>query len=556
MSNYLVLARKYRPSNFDDVVGQKHITDLLKQAIESGRVAHSYLFCGPRGIGKTSCARILAQCLNAENGPTVNPDPDSSISKEIAKGTSFDVMEIDGASNRGIDEIRTLRESVKFAPSYAKYKIYIVDEVHMLTTEAFNALLKTLEEPPEHVKFIFATTDPNKLPATIVSRCQRYDFKRITLNDIIGQLKSVCLKEKLTIDEGALLSIAKAAQGSMRDGLSILDQLSAITSHEIKNEDVYSMLGIVETDLLFSLVDSLGEGNCLDALQKLDEMIDKGKDIKQLSKDITEHFRHLMIIKIGGKSLGKLVDYPASVKDMFLEQTKKFTLGKIIQSIELLIQSQDIARVTETVRMPLEVTFAKMTYDQMKTKTAEDLPKAVNKQKSGFTQSTVVNSNKGQVDLTPVLSSHDKAEIEMKSEPEAQPEPVPESETLTSEKDIIDDGEELSMDVIIRDWDKLTHAVSQQKMSLATYLQEGTPVAMKGNELTIGFPAKCSFQKSSLESANNVMMVQDIFSKKLNQSIRLKYVIKDNVPPRKEDSSVENVLNEFQGKVVNRWHNE
>ncbi len=185
--SYLVLARKYRPQNFEELVGQDHITDLLRKSIESGRIAHAFLFCGPRGIGKTSCARILAKSLNCQNGPTLKPCGVCPACLEIANGNSFDVIEIDGASNRGIDEIRTLRENVKFAPSYGRYKIYIVDEVHMLTTEAFNALLKTLEEPPEHVKFIFATTEANKVPATILSRCQRFDFKRISLEIIDGE---------------------------------------------------------------------------------------------------------------------------------------------------------------------------------------------------------------------------------------------------------------------------------------------------------------------------------------------------------------------------------
>src|SRR5262245_39732755 len=194
---YQVLARKYRPQTFKDVIGQEHITELLKKAIESNRVHHAYLFCGPRGIGKTTCARILAMCLNAEGGPKTQPDLQSAIAADIMKGNSLDCIEIDGASNRGIDEIRSLRESVKFAPSYSRFKIYIVDEVHMLTTEAFNALLKTLEEPPPHVKFIFATTEPNKVPATIISRCQRFDFKRISIQQTIETLKGIAKKEKL-----------------------------------------------------------------------------------------------------------------------------------------------------------------------------------------------------------------------------------------------------------------------------------------------------------------------------------------------------------------------
>src|SRR3989339_209716 len=222
--SYLVLARKFRPQNFDDVVGQEHITDILKKAIKANRVAHSYLFCGPRGIGKTSCARILAKTLNCEKGPADRPCDKCSACTEILKGNSFDVLEIDGASNRGIDEIRALRENVKFAPSYGKYKIYIVDEVHMLTAEAFNALLKTLEEPPPHVKFIFATTEPQKIPATILSRCQRFDFRRVSVCQLVDHLKRILSCEKLSLSPTALTSIVREAQGSVRDALSLLDQ--------------------------------------------------------------------------------------------------------------------------------------------------------------------------------------------------------------------------------------------------------------------------------------------------------------------------------------------
>src|SRR5258708_30213427 len=223
--SYLVLARKYRPQNFEELVGQAHITELLRKSIESGRIAHAFLFCGPRGIGKTSCARILAKSLNCQNGPTLKPCGTCFACQEIAKWNSFDVIEIDGASNRGIDEIRALRENVKFAPTYGRYKIYIVDEVHMLTSDAFNALLKTLEEPPEHVKFIFATTEVHKVPATILSRCQRYDFKLIGAQMIAARLKYVLEQEKVGFDDAAVSIVAREAAGSMRDAMSLLDQV-------------------------------------------------------------------------------------------------------------------------------------------------------------------------------------------------------------------------------------------------------------------------------------------------------------------------------------------
>ena len=275
--SYIVLARKYRPQKFDELIGQEHITHLLKEAVSTKRLGSAYLFSGPRGVGKTSCARILAKSLNCKNGPTLSPCGTCPACIEIAEGRSFDVIEIDGASNRGIDEIRTLRENVKFAPSYGHFKIYIVDEVHMLTTEAFNALLKTLEEPPEHVKFIFATTAPSKVPATIISRCQRFDFRRIAIELTKKPLGTVCAKEKIKADDDALFAISKAASGSLRDALSILDQLGAMKERDIKMSDVTSMLGLVELELIFKLVDALADKTAAGRSARSTKSSKKGK---------------------------------------------------------------------------------------------------------------------------------------------------------------------------------------------------------------------------------------------------------------------------------------
>src|SRR3990167_1967535 len=297
--SYLVLARKYRPQTFAEVIGQDHITQLLKRSIESKRIAHAFLFCGPRGIGKTSCARILAKSLNCQEGPTLTPCGQCVACREITSSNSFDVIEIDGASNRGIEEIRTLRENVKFAPSYGRYKIYIVDEVHMLTPEAFNALLKTLEEPPAHVKFIFATTEPHKLPATILSRCQRFDFRRIPLKDIIVKLKEVAKEEKLDIEEDVFLYIGKASDGSMRDAESILDQTSSLSKGKATLKDVVDSLGMIEQETLFRSADLIIERNTKEAIHLVGRVLDSGKDEKQFLTELLEHFRNIMIAKAG-----------------------------------------------------------------------------------------------------------------------------------------------------------------------------------------------------------------------------------------------------------------
>ncbi len=558
--SYLVLARKYRPNTFDEVIGQGHITELLKQAISAGRLAHAFLFCGPRGIGKTSCARILAKSLNCSKGPTATPCGTCPACTEITSGSSFDVLEIDGASNRGIDEIRTLRENVKFAPSYGQFKIYIVDEVHMLTTEAFNALLKTLEEPPGHVKFIFATTDPNKVPSTIISRCQRYDFKRIALKESVEALQKICRKEKLQVDQQALYAIAKAAQGSFRDALSILDQVSALSSRGITDEDVYAMLGLVEVDLLFELTDALAKKDCVAALKVFDSIVEKGKDIKQLTKDLVEHFRNLMVIKIGGKSLGKLVDYPVAIKEKYLAQSQMFSLNEILDAIDIFIKAQDMARVTETLRTPLEIAFARLSCEN-------DLPRGqdivVNAQKPGKKDSvrkTVKKHSPAALKEAPPPSRSPEKDAEADLIPPAVEEdddPEDSHEPLVQEKDIAPVA--LDLEKIRQSWDALTYGVSRKRMSLATYLQEGAPVDLKGNKLTIGFAPDHLFHKETLEQQDNRQVVEQIFNEKLRTKIIIEYVMVDQLDSDHtvlDEPLIQTALEKFQGKVVSKWHND
>jgi DNA polymerase-3 subunit gamma/tau len=524
--SYLVLARKYRPQNFEELVGQAHITELLRKSIESGRIAHAFLFCGPRGIGKTSCARILAKSLNCQNGPTLKPCGECSACLEIANGNSFDVIEIDGASNRGIDEIRTLRENVKFAPSYGRYKIYIVDEVHMLTSDAFNALLKTLEEPPEHVKFIFATTEVHKVPATILSRCQRFDFKRIQVEVIMANLKSICGKENLKANEEALFAIAKAAQGSMRDALSILDQLSALSDKGIDAADVFSMLGMVEIEFLFDLTDALIARSCVKALDIFNQIIERGKDIKQLGKDLTEHFRHLMIVKVGGVSLNGLIDYPAGVKQRLAAQAEKITIAGILKAIELFIEAQETAKIMETLRMPLEIAFAKLTYGGSTGNIPSTPPIAT----------AAVGTN-------PVISTAMPA---AKAPVQAA---APQAPKTTIKAETFED--------IKMHWNALTHEVSHRKMALATYLQEGMPCEFKGGKLVIGFSKANSFAKDSLDTKENLKFFEELFSEKLNAPVTVNFKIIDIASSvvKQEEPVVRSALEMFGGKVVKEWPN-
>jgi DNA polymerase-3 subunit gamma/tau len=303
---YQVIARKYRPQRFADVVGQEHVTQTLANAIQQNRIAHAYLFCGPRGTGKTTVARIFSKSLNCTDGPKVDFDDSDPRCIEITEGRSIDVLEIDGASNNGVEQVRELRETVKYAPASSKFKIYIIDEVHMLSTAAFNALLKTLEEPPAHVKFMFATTDPEKVLPTILSRCQRFDLRRIPVALIVKHLSEIAKKENVQIEEAALHAIARGADGGMRDAESALDQLISFCGDKIVESDVLSMFGLTSRAQVLALADNILKGDAESVLRELNALAHHGKDLGRLLSDVLGHFRNRLIYPVSRGDLGLL----------------------------------------------------------------------------------------------------------------------------------------------------------------------------------------------------------------------------------------------------------
>ncbi|MDA1045248.1 MAG: DNA polymerase III subunit gamma/tau, partial [Verrucomicrobia bacterium] len=306
---YEVLARKWRPQTFEDVVGQEHVTRTLRNAITANRLAHAYLFVGPRGIGKTSIARIFAKSLNCEKGPTTTPCGECDACKEIAAGTSLDVIEIDGASNNGVDQVRDLRDTVMYAPNRGAYKIYVIDEVHMLSTAAFNALLKTLEEPPAHVKFIFATTEAHKVLPTVISRCQRFDLRRIPMDQLVERLALISKSEGVTISPDALQAVARGAEGGLRDAESSLDQLIAFCGSDITEADVLSVFGLISHRQLEGLVDAILTGDMQKILVMVSELDEAGRDLHRLLVDLMQYFRNLLIILSVGEG-AVLADVP------------------------------------------------------------------------------------------------------------------------------------------------------------------------------------------------------------------------------------------------------
>lgn len=347
---YVALYRKWRPQDFDSVIGQEHIVRTLTSAIEKNKVAHAYLFSGPRGTGKTSTAKILAKALNCEQGPTIHPCGACECCRKITEGTSMDVLEIDAASNRGIDEIRGLRETVGFLPVDGRYKVYIIDEVHMLTTEAFNALLKTLEEPPPHILFILATTEPHKIPATIHSRCQRYDFHRIGAEDIVARLADIVEKSRLNIDDDALRLIASAAEGGMRDALSILDQCLTVSDDTVRATDVEELLGMVGHTWVEKLADTILAKDPRQTLVTFADLMAAGKDPRQMLLELAEHLRAVLVYQAASEAVVALTD-----REVLARQAKSTQADDLSRMIRRLYESAKEAKFTGDSRIAAEV---------------------------------------------------------------------------------------------------------------------------------------------------------------------------------------------------------
>jgi len=514
--SYQVIARKYRPQRFSDVVGQEHVSQTLSNAIEQNRIAHAYLFCGPRGTGKTTIARIFAKCLNCSNGPKVEFDDNDPRCQEITEGRSLDVLEIDGASNRGIDEIRELRETAKYAPSSSRFKIYIIDEVHMLTKEAFNALLKTLEEPPAHVKFMFATTEPEKVLPTILSRCQRFDLRRIPVALIVKHLGDVAALEKVQIDEGALHAIARGADGGMRDAESALDQLISFCGNQIVEEDVLSMFGLTAQRQILALSDAIIRGDCEAALRELGDLTKHGKDLGRLLADLLYHLRNLLIFQVS-KGDRSLLEVSETEAGGLAAEATRITQESLTRVMEVLTESESRLREAVSKKIFIEVALLKA----IQARNAVSIDAVI-----GHLQRMRSESS----------SNAAPSEVPTPRTPSARvdsPASTPKLESVAASA--LEETPPLardSSDVLESLWKNLTEAVGRASAFTRSYLIEAHPVSFVRDLLTIGFDPEFAEQMELVNNSKTHSLLQTKLKELGHPNAQIKFVKAERTVPR------------------------
>lgn len=556
--DYQVSARKYRPGTFDDVIGQSHVVQTLMNAIASKRIAHAFLFSGTRGVGKTTVARILAKALNCEQGPTGSPCNTCANCQEITQGTSVDVVEIDGASNTSVDDVREIRENVKFTPFRGQYRVYIIDEVHMLSNSAFNALLKTLEEPPAHVVFIFATTEIHKIPATILSRCQHYNFRRISKAEIVQRLRHVADQDGLAIEDRSLLALARASEGSMRDGLSLLDQVIAFGGKTIRHHDLETLLGAVPQERVRALIEAVIEQQSANALQVIAGLLDQGHDLRAYCADLVEYVRNMLVAAVvpPGPELRGLVEATDDDLAQLARDAERFTVEQLQELFRIWTSAEDSLRVSAHPRFVLETAAVRatrlvQTADGASRSVGTNPPQEKSVPDRGAQPRPSVPSErslspasaqsvrpKASVEPPPKISSSASpksasavraretkpspgpgpvaAPTVSMSAPEA-PEPAPQECAMPSASTAASAAVEVN-------WEQFQEAVSAHHPNIAPFLEMGRVVKIEGGLVTLGFGKQATVARAMLEKEDNLKALAALGERLYGSALRVRVI--------------------------------
>jgi DNA polymerase-3 subunit gamma/tau len=506
------LYRKWRSRTFAELIGQEHITETLTNALRAGRISHAYLFCGPRGTGKTSTARLLAKAVNCQSLQGAEPCNQCEMCLAIQEGRAMDLIEIDAASNRGIDEIRDLRDKVGFAPSQGKYKFYILDEVHMLTTEAFNALLKTLEEPPGHAIFVLVTTESHKIPATIISRCQRFDFRRVAMRDLVNKLERICREEALEIEPAALELIARSATGSFRDAESLLDQLSAYKSERITLDYVQKLLGLIPAESVGRAVDALLRKDLSAGLALINQVADDGADLRQFNREIVSYLHGLLLIKAGNPGL---LNVGAESLVTMQAQARDCSLSEMTRSLRLFGQADQALRNSSQPQLPMELAFVDAISQDMAAEPGGNPTRPVAQAVSSVGVPTGASGLRNPADQIGGRVRSQTDSLVASVEPAVASSPTSAGEA----------GHEMDLESVKSQWASILGGVGSLSRSLEGVLRDGAPIAVEGKAVVLGFSH--AFHKERIEDAKNRVMVEKVLSRVTGQDCRVRCVLRD-----------------------------
>lgn len=537
--DYQVSARKYRPGTFDDVIGQPHVVQTLVNSITTKRIAQAYLFSGTRGVGKTTVARILAKALNCEQGPTGTPCGTCANCLEIAQGTSVDVIEIDGASNTSVDDVREIRENVKFTPFRGQYRVYIIDEVHMLSNSAFNALLKTLEEPPPHVVFIFATTEIHKIPATILSRCQHYNFRRIARTEIVERLRHVASQDGIALEDRSLMALARASEGSMRDGLSLLDQAVAFGGKTIAHADLEALLGAVPQALLQAMVQAVTEQDSAAALRAVTQLMDQGHDLRAFCAELVEYLRNMLVVSVTAEAdWPKLIEASSDDLTHMAAQGRRLTPEQLQQVFALFTQAEDGLRLSAHPRFVLETAAVKATrllrVEREKATPSAQLPSS--ERPASPAAPRVEKSQTSERTTTAPVAPSAARTVPTSSKPAPPTTPPPRASSSVAAPSVPrpaaaapPPGPRTSVPSaparpVVLDWERFQEEVAQAYPNVAPFLEMGRLMGIEGQVVTLGFAKQATVARGMLEKPDNVQALASLCERMSGQPVRLRVV--------------------------------